>query len=250
MIDGHAHLNEIQDIEQSLQRARKAGISGIVAVGMDIESNRETLSLARRFPHFVHPAIGYHPWSITPEGIDENLSFIESNIGSCVAMGEVGLDYGARAKKKIQQEVFGKILDMAGRHDKPVIIHSRYSHQRTCSMAREAGIKRAVFHWYSGPTDVLESILGSGYFISATPALAYSPRHQDAVRIAPLEQTLIETDSPVVYQGKTSEPADLVITLRELSRIKNLAPEEVARITTANTEAFYRSLSAPLRSII
>jgi Tat protein secretion system quality control protein TatD with DNase activity len=40
----------------------------------------------------VHPAIGYHPWSITADGVDENLAFIEANIDSCVAVGEVGLD--------------------------------------------------------------------------------------------------------------------------------------------------------------
>lgn len=239
MIDGHAHLNEIKEIDRVVERAVEVGIQGIVAVGMEIGSNRETLSLARRFPHFVHPAIGYHPWSITLEGIDENLAFLEANAGSCVAIGEVGLDYGAKVKKKIQREVFERILDIAKRHDMPAIIHSRYSHQRTYTMVREAGIVRAVFHWYSGPKDVLEAILGSGYLVSATPALAYSPPHQEAMRMAPLKQILIETDSPVVYQGKVSEPADLLITVRELSRIKNIPLEEAARITALNAESFY-----------
>jgi TatD DNase family protein len=239
MIDGHAHLNEIEDIDQALVRAKSVGIKGIVAVGMDIDSNMKTLLLAGRFPLFVHPCIGYHPWSVTPEGIDENLAFIEANIGSALAVGEVGLDYGAKAKKKVQQDVFEKILAIAVKHDKPVIIHSRYSHQRTFSMTRDAGIRRAVFHWYSGPADVLEGILESGRFISVTPALAYSPPHQEAARLAPIEQILIETDSPVVYQGKKSEPADLTVTIGELSRIKGILPEEVARITAANTELFY-----------
>jgi len=240
MIDGHAHLNEIEHIDAAVERAKSVGIRGIIAVGMDIDSNLKTLSLARLFPLFVHPSIGYHPWSITPEGIGENLAFIEANIGLSLAVGEVGLDYGAKAKKKLQQEVFGKILLIAQKHDKPVIIHSRYSHQRTFMMTREAGIRRAVFHWYSGPTDVLEGILENGYFISATPALAYSPFHQEAVRIAPIEQILVETDSPVIYEGKASEPADLVITIRELSGIKGIPPGDVARITAANTELFYR----------
>jgi TatD DNase family protein len=239
LIDGHAHLNEVEDIDGSLERATAAGVRGIVAVGMEIDSNRETLALARRFEGFVHPAMGYHPWSITADGVDENLAFIEANIDSCVAVGEVGLDYGAKAKKKLQKAVFEKILDIAKRHDRPVIIHSRYSHQRTYGMTRDAGIERAVFHWYSGPTEVLEGILRSGYFISATPALVYSPPHQEAMRIAPLERILIETDSPVVYQGRKSEPADLVITLRELSRIKGIPPEEVDRVTSANTERLY-----------
>jgi TatD DNase family protein len=239
MIDGHAHLNETDDIDQAVEKAKSVGVRGIIAVGMDIDSNLKTLSLARRFPAFIHPCIGYHPWSISPDNIDKNLAFVEANIGASLAIGEVGLDYGAKAKKRVQREVFEKILDIAKRRDKPVIIHSRYSHQRTFMMTQEAGIERAVFHWYSGPTDVLEGILGSGYFISATPALAYSPPHQEAMRIAPIDRILIETDSPVVYQGKKSEPADLVITIRELSRIKAVSEEEVVSVTTANTELFY-----------
>ena len=239
MIDGHAHLNEIEDIDQAVERAKKVGIRAIIAVGMDIDSNMKTLSLAERFPSFVYPCIGYHPWSITAESITDNLAFIEANIGSSLAMGEVGLDYGAKARKKVQREVFEKILVIAGQYDKPVIIHSRYSHKRTFAMTKEAGIERAVFHWYSGPTDVLDGILGSGYFISATPALAYSPTHREALRIAPIERILIETDCPVVYQGSKSEPADLVVTIRELSSIKGIEPDDVARITAANTESFY-----------
>ncbi|MEJ2071265.1 MAG: TatD family hydrolase [Syntrophobacterales bacterium] len=69
MIDGHAHLNEIEDVDAALARAQDAGVTGIVAVGMDLTSNQATLELHRRFPHLVYPAMGYHPWSITPEGI-------------------------------------------------------------------------------------------------------------------------------------------------------------------------------------
>jgi TatD DNase family protein len=240
MIDGHAHLNEIEEIDGAIERANNVGIYGIMAVGMDVDSNRDTLTLAKRFPDLVHPAIGYHPWSITLEGIEENLAVVEANIKLCVAMGEIGLDYGAKAKKKLQRQVFQKLLDIAKKFDKPVIIHSRYSHLRTHTMTKEAGVERAVFHWYSGPVDVLENILENGYFISATPALVYSPPHQEAMKVAPIERILIETDCPVEYQGKRSEPADLVITLRELSRIKNLPPEEVARVTASNTKSFYR----------
>jgi TatD DNase family protein len=61
MIDTHAHLNEIEEIDPAIQRAKHAGIVGIVAVGMDLASNITTLDLAEQFPDMVHPAIGYHP---------------------------------------------------------------------------------------------------------------------------------------------------------------------------------------------
>jgi TatD DNase family protein len=103
---------------------------------MDLKSKRRTLSLARLYPGFIYPAIGYHPWSISLEGIDANLAFLEERLELCVALGEVGLDYGMRVKKKVQQEVLARILEIAARRDKSVILHCRYSHERTHSMVR------------------------------------------------------------------------------------------------------------------
>jgi|UniRef100_A0A7V6DNZ4 TatD DNase family protein len=239
MIDGHAHLNEIEDVEGALARAREIGITGIVAVGMDIASNQVTLALHQRFHHFVHPAVGYHPWSITPEGVEDNLAFIRENLAGCVALGEVGLDYQAKVKKKLQQEVLAKLLELAARENKPVILHTRFSQSRTLRMIKEAGIARAVFHWYSGPLDILREILRDGYLISATPALAYSPPHQAAIQAAPLDRILIETDSPVVYQEEKSEPAHLVVTVREVSRLKGMELSRVIETTTANSRDFF-----------
>ena len=89
-------------------------------------------------------------------------------------------------------------------------------------MIMDAGIEKAVFHWYSGSLETLDDILAGGYHISATPALLYSPQHQAAVKSAPLERILIETDAPVDYQGKATEPVDVLLTLRELAKIKNM----------------------------
>jgi TatD DNase family protein len=78
-----------------------------------------------------------------------------------------------------------------------------------------------------------------GYYISATPALLYSGFHQVAVKKTPLQRILAETDSPVDYQGKTSEPARLVDTLKALSRIKERPLEEVAAVTAQNARRFF-----------
>jgi len=239
MIDTHAHMNEIDEIEQTIQRAKSVGINRIVAVGMDIASNKKTLSLAHQFPGIIYPAIGYHPWSITMKGIDDSLAFIKDNLASCIALGEVGLDYKTRMKKNIQWEVFARVLSIAKNSDRPVIVHSRFSHKRTHQMVREAGIENAVFHWYSGPLEILGRVIEDGYFISATPALAYSLPHQAAIKRAPIEQILLETDAPVEYQGKVSEPADLVVTLREVSHLKGLEFSKVKCITTANAERLF-----------
>jgi len=239
MIDTHAHLNEVEDIHRAILRAKDVGIQGIVAVGMDLLSNQRTLDLASQFPGMVHPAIGYHPWSISQDTIEENLRFIEENLASCIALGEVGIDYKAKVKKVLQWEIFSKLLSIALRYSRPVIVHSRFSHKRTHQMVKDGGIEKGVFHWYSGPLEILEKIIDHGYYVSATPALAYSPPHQAAMRTTPLERILVETDSPVEYQGRISEPADLMITLEELSRLKGTDLGEIRKITTANAKRFF-----------
>lgn len=239
LIDGHAHLDELANLEKDLQGARDQGVASVIAVGMSLESNRKTLAIARENPGFVFPAIGYHPWEIRKPEITETLTFLEENLQPCVAIGEVGLDYKAKVKKQVQRDVFRDIVEMAVRNEKILILHCRYSHERVFSMITEAGVKRAVFHWYTGSTDLLEEIVASGYHVSATPALMYSPPHQEALREAPIENVLLESDCPVSYQGQVSSPADVRIALKELARIKGMPPEIVAERTTRNAIDFF-----------
>ncbi len=239
IIDAHAHLNEVADLHAAIERARAGGVVGIVAVGMDIASNRRTLEIAGQYPGYVFPALGYHPWDILESGIGENLAFLEAHIDRCIAIGEVGLDYKIKVKKPLQQRVLREVARLAAGRDKPLILHSRLSHERVFSIVMEAGVRRAVFHWYSGPIDLLKKITAAGYMISATPAAATSPNHQAAIGAAPLERLLLETDSPVVFGGIPSEPRDVRTTLREVARIKDLQADVVARQTTENALAFY-----------
>ena len=151
----------------------------------------------------------------------------------------MGLDYKVKVKKRLQKEVFSKLLNLAVQVHKPVIIHSRFSYQRTYELAVDAGVEKAVFHWYSGPLNILDKIINSGFYVSATPSLAYSPHHQAAMSQAPVERILIETDAPVQYGDRLSEPADLIETLFHLSKIKNIPEDKLAIIVTKNAEKFF-----------
>jgi TatD DNase family protein len=120
-----------------------------------------------------------------------------------------------------------------------MILHCRYSHQRTFEMVKERRIEKAVFHWYSGSLSLLDEILSRGYFISATPALAYSPPHREAIKRAPIERILLETDTPVSYQGKEARPKDVLVSLEEVARLKSLDRAMVAEQTTADASRFF-----------
>jgi len=240
LIDVHAHLEELKDLSESLKEARETGVKGIIAVGMDIESNKKTLKIAQGNHGYVYPAIGYHPWEIREEEVEENLSFVRDHADGCVALGEIGLDYKIKVEKELQWKVFDNLLSIAVEFNKPIIIHCRYSHRRAFEMVKEKKMKRAVFHWYSGPIDLLDEILAMGYFVSATPALTYSPPHQEAIKLAPLEGILLETDTPVRYQGRDARPKDVWISLKEVARIKRSDVSVVSERTTANASRFFQ----------
>jgi TatD DNase family protein len=234
VIDTHAHLDELPDLEAAIKAAKESGVLAIVAVGQDITSNQKTLDIADRHPGFVFPAIGYHPWRLNASRDDETLTQIDTNLVRCVALGEVGLDYKAKTKKKVQKALFPKILAMAKKHDKPVIVHCRYSHETAFRMVQEVGLKKAVFHWYSGPLELIPLIAAAGYYMSACPALLYNPYHEKAIHAVPLANLLLETDTPVQYQELIARPAHVQITLREVARVKGMSPEEIAEQTTKN----------------
>lgn len=240
LIDTHAHLDEIQDLEGALARAREAGLQAIVAVGVDLASNEKVLHLANQFPQFVLPAIGLHPWRLEGADLDANFHFIEKELPRCLALGEVGLDFAIRTPTEKQEEVFRALLALASREKKPVLLHARRAWGEALGILQSFGVEKAVFHWYSGPPDVLERVVEQGFSISATPAAAYSERHREAIRAVPLGQLLLETDCPEVYRGKRSEPKDILTALLSVGEVKGKPPEEIALQTFLNTVHFFQ----------
>jgi TatD DNase family protein len=249
LIDTHAHLDELKNLDLVLEEAKKAGIIAIVAVGSNHRSNIETLEISQRHRDLVHPALGLHPWELAnlgPSEIDDNLQFVEQNIASAVAVGEIGLDYDKRvrkvASKELQQEVLGRLLNIARKYDKPAIIHSRYAWKDALSLVQNAGIDRAVFHWFTGFSSVLKDIIDGGYFVSATPAAEYHEEHRRAVKEAPLHRLLLETDCPVTYgreERYESQPIDVLRGLKAVSQLKGIEEAIIAEQTTRNAIEFF-----------
>ena len=133
------------------------------------------------------------------------------------------------------------------KHRKPVIIHSRYAWRDALTMAEDAGIEKAVFHWYTGPTSVLRDIVQRGFLISATPAVEYHQEHRRAVREAILENLLIETDSPVRFGLESkwqAEPTDILRSLKAVAQLKGISEPELAQVTSNNAIKFF---DLPLR---
>jgi len=233
LVDTHAHLEEIQDIDSMIRNARAVGVDAIIGVGTNLDSCKRTLELSREHSDLIYPALGVHPQEIGKDFAD-TLVFIEEHLHECVAVGEVGLDYWSKVDKSLQNEAFSRMLSCAESSGLPLSIHSRGAWKECYEAVFDRQISRAVFHWFSGPVEILKQVLDSGYYVSASPALEYSKAHRAAIEETPLDALIIETDSPVSYHGKKSEPSDVIKTLRFLAELKGLSQEEVASTTTRN----------------
>lgn len=246
LIDTHAHLSDLEDMDGVIERAKKVGIEAIIGVGVNLATCKRTLELADAFPGYVYPALGIHPTEWSEDDIASTSRFIEEHIDDCLAVGEIGLDYWNRDARKIkdiqerQRELYVYQLQMAREHEKAASVHGRGSWGDALQLAKKHGPDRIVFHWYSGPLDVLSEVLDTGYLISATPASEFSKHHRAALVKAPIERIVIETDSPVSYHGKQAEPADILLTLRSLADLKEISENEAARITTSNAKKFFK----------
>jgi TatD DNase family protein len=198
------------------------------------------LDLSGRYPGYVFPALGLHPWRLETDDLGTNFSLIRKELPGCPALGEIGLDFAIKTPKDRQAEVLRRLLEMAIREQKPVLLHARRAWAEALDLLKAYEVGRAVFHWYSGPADVLQEILARGYFISATPAAAYSEKHRRAVQMAPLNQLLLETDCPEVYRGIPSEPKDLLTVLTLVSELYGKEKEEIAGRTFLNAQNFFK----------
>jgi TatD DNase family protein len=240
LIDSHAHLEELDGLGSAIDRAKENGVVGIVAVGSDYQSNSRVLEIATKYRGFVYPALGLHPGMLyqAESSLEREIQFIEDHLHDAVAIGEVGLDYHKRVlsntSKDRQHSVFSTLLSLGRKQRKPVIIHSRYAWRDSFALTKGAAVELAVFHWYTGPSNVLREILDAGYFVSATLAAEYHAEHRRAVKETPLDRLLLETDCPVAYQGHRSEPADVTRSLQAAADLKGLPADVVAEKTTQN----------------
>lgn len=238
LVDAHAHLDLLDRAEEEIGRALCMGVSAVIGVSMGAESMEETLSLRETFPDVVLPALGLHPWQIDKENVAEAIGKLEDNVKHAAAIGEIGLDYRIKTPKPLQKDLFKKQLYLAREKALPVIVHCRYSHQRALQLVDETQVPHAVFHWYTGPLELIDTIVDRGYFISATPALAYSRKHREAIRSAPLENILLETDCPVAYEGREATPSEVVRVCEQVASLKGCSVDEVAGKTTENARRF------------
>jgi TatD DNase family protein len=250
LIDSHAHIyyrDYAGDFAEMLQRAADAGIAAMLVVGTDIESSRESVELAGKYPQ-LYAAVGVHPHDAgrvtdASYGVIRELALSSAKV---VAIGEIGLDfYRDRSPREDQERVFRAFLRMANELDKPVIVHDRDAHQQVLACLREEHANHGVLHCFSGDTAMAAEALALGFYISIPGTITYPANEamREVVRATSIDRMLVETDcpylSPVPHRGKRNEPAYVRLAAERVAEVKGLTLEDVARITTKNVRDLF-----------
>lgn len=250
IIDTHAHIDQLEDLAGAMSRAQEAGVSDIVAMSVDLPSMIKVLDIAGAYNNpRIHPALGIHPGMVKLESQSQALEFMKTNIVKVKIIGETGLDYWYKwvrkdeVERNFQKNSFAFHLQLAREYNLPIVIHARGAWRDCLAMTKEAGVKRALFHWYSGPVDILEQILAAGFYVSTSPSVGYSLESRTAMMAAPLDRILIETDAPVRYKDGEefymAEPRNVFNTLDALSKLKGLEQEKVLEQVNNNAVYFF-----------
>jgi TatD DNase family protein len=249
-VDAHVHLSDNEyegKTGQMLEIARQVGVAAMVSNSMDLETCKASLKLAKEHGDLVHAALGIHPWSVNqsnPNELQQAIDFVRENAiykDKVVAIGEIGLD-PQYAKRKSQREeqarVFHEMLKLAEELALPVIVHSRWSAQKILEILPSYALKAVLWHWFSGPAELLPRIIERGDYVSEGPPAVFSDRIQEVIRVVPLTQLLSETDGPVRYYGPFSDqpttPAFIPEVVRAIGGLKKTGETETADQILAN----------------
>jgi len=235
LIDVHAHLHFSafdKDLDSVLDRAKRIGVVKIINSGTDPNGNRLTLNLSGKY-EIIGASLGLYPTLVdkfSGEQINEELEFIKSKKNFILSIGECGLDYQESDSKDKQKLMFNKVIELAEKINKPIIVHSRKAELDAIEMLESSKLKKIVLHCFSARKSLIKRAADNGWSFSIPPVVTRLQHFQTLAEMVNLSQLLTETDAPYLspYPGERNEPAFVIEAIKKIAEIKRMTPEDVA----------------------
>ncbi len=247
MVDTHCHIlsDNYDNIEDEIVKIKNSGVSKIIINGVDMKSNIEVLKLTKKFD-IVYGAIGFHPTD-SYDINDEDINWLDKHLDDdkIVALGEIGLDYHyENTNENKQQKVFKKQLEVAKKHNKPIIVHCRDAIQDTYDILKKYNLKGSM-HCYSGSLEMAREFIKLGYLIGVGGVVTYknAKNIKEVIKNIQLEYILLETDSPYLtpepHRGKKNSSCYIPFISSKISEIKDVDNSLVNKVTTDNATRLF-----------
>jgi len=251
-VDSHAHLYAEQfseDISEVLKRAQEMQVNKIFLPNIDRDSIAGMRKLANDHPDLCYPMMGLHPCHVK-ENYREELELVAAELSDrkYYGVGESGIDlYWDTTFKKEQIEAFEFQIHLSKKHNLPIIIHSRESLDLTIEIIAkyQDGALSGIFHCFNGTVSQCKQIADLGFMMGLGGVITFKKANLERmVSYLPVEYLLLETDapylSPVPYRGKRNESSHIPLIAEKISEFKNIRVDEVARITTENSQKLFK----------
>ena len=209
MVDSHCHIDLYPNPENMLKQIEK---SGIFTIGVTyIPSHYKIAKRYVRKLNYIRMAVGLHPL-LTNKHTQNELQLFQKCVGETSYIGEIGLDGSkeGRAKLSLQIDSFYYVLKLINDRPRFISVHSRDAEEQVLNGLIENNIINAVFHWYSGPRELIDDIIEHNYWFSINPAMIRSSRGQKLIKYIPKERILTESDGPFIKIGnRVVQPQDV-----------------------------------------
>lgn len=200
IIDTHCHFDMMPNPEGYISAKEKAGD---IVIGMTNLPSHFKIGQSHLIGYkHIRLALGLHPL-LAAENRKE-LTLFKRLVDQTSYIGEIGLDFSREgiATKNEQISVLREVLATIKGKKKIVSVHSRNAEKELLDTLCEFEIKNVIFHWYSGPVDLIPSIIERGFYFSINESMCRSKNGQSIIGKIPREKILTETDAP--YNNRTN----------------------------------------------
>ena len=246
-VDVHCHLDLCEkesELSGFIERARSSGVRAMITQGVNPESNRRVLALAKQTKEIL-AAMGLYPidaLTLTDQIIDKELDFIREKRNDVIALGEIGLDFKEDEKEhERQRDIFRKIVMLGKELKKPLIIHSRKAETECIEILEEMKAENVIMHCFSGKWKLVERIVANGWFVTVPTSVINSDHFQRIASEIPLKNLFCETDAPYLHPDKQwpNEPSLVVRAYQKIAEIKGIPLEDVQNVLMRNYERVF-----------
>ena len=239
-VDTHCHISyeDYDNIDELIMNIKNSKVEKIIVNGTDMKSNLFVLELVRKYD-IVYGALGFHPTELDDFSYDY-LDWLDKNIDNdkIVALGEIGLDYHyENTDKEKQIDVLRRQLDIAVKHNKPIIFHCRDAIGDTYDILKKYNLK-GTMHAYSGSLDMALKFIKLGYCLGVGGVVTFKNAKNiiEVIKNIDLKYIVLETDAPFLtpepYRGKKNDSSFIYLVAEKIALIKEISCSDVAHITS------------------